>query len=70
MAREWPTFRLGDVCSKIGSGATPRVQNSATSVPRVAAGRTRDCQVGGGRSEAEEGLGKSLAATATMRDGG
>ena len=24
MAGEWTTFRLGDVCSKIGSGATPR----------------------------------------------
>ncbi len=24
MAGEWLTFRLGDVCSKIGSGATPR----------------------------------------------
>lgn len=24
MAGEWVTFRLGDVCSKIGSGATPR----------------------------------------------
>ena len=24
MAGEWRTFRLGDVCSKIGSGATPR----------------------------------------------
>ncbi len=24
MASEWTTFRLGDVCTKIGSGATPR----------------------------------------------
>jgi type I restriction enzyme S subunit len=28
MAGEWRTFRLGDVCSKIGSGATPRGGNS------------------------------------------
>lgn len=28
MAGEWTTFRLGDVCTKIGSGATPRGGNS------------------------------------------
>jgi len=28
MASEWKTFRLGNVCSKIGSGATPRCGSS------------------------------------------